>query len=60
MKCSFCGFKFDDKKDATNCKGCPFSKNCDKICCPRCGFEMAKPIGIFDKLKRLKGVFTRG
>jgi len=51
MKCSFCGFEFDEKApDSVSCKGCPMSGRCGKIKCPRCGFEMAKPSGLFRRL----------
>lgn len=52
MKCSFCGLEFDEKdKNTTSCQGCPMSGHCSKICCPHCGFEMAKPVGLFKWLK---------
>ncbi|MCR4431247.1 MAG: hypothetical protein NUV45_09550 [Tepidanaerobacteraceae bacterium] len=51
MKCSFCGFEFDEKSlDSASCRGCPMSGRCGKIKCPRCGFEMVKPSGFFRKL----------
>ncbi|HHW01807.1 MAG TPA: hypothetical protein GXX35_03145 [Thermoanaerobacterales bacterium] len=53
MKCSFCGLEFDEKSpDAASCKGCPMSGHCGKIRCPRCGFEMVRPGGLFSRILR--------
>ncbi|HEX9012250.1 MAG TPA: hypothetical protein VF813_01995 [Anaerolineaceae bacterium] len=48
MRCDFCGFEFDTGCTSEGCSGCPLVKNCGKIVCPRCGYEMlpeAKLIG---------------
>lgn len=39
MKCSLCGFEFDEKKAQAGCKSCSLMKRCALIRCPNCGFE---------------------
>lgn len=41
MKCSFCGYEFNET-NATGCESCPLHTNCGKIKCPHCGFEMPR------------------
>jgi Fe2+ transport system protein FeoA len=41
MKCSFCGYEFNET-NATGCESCPLQTNCGKITCPHCGFEMPR------------------
>ncbi len=38
MKCSLCGYEFDET-DRSCHTGCPMSKNCNLICCPHCGYQ---------------------
>ncbi|ADL06961.1 hypothetical protein [Thermosediminibacter oceani] len=53
MKCGFCGYEFDEEeRGARTCGGCPMSGRCGKVKCPRCGYEMVKPSGLFKWLKR--------
>jgi rubredoxin len=40
VKCSFCGYKFDEEKADLSCKGCFMTKGCRLIKCPNCGYEM--------------------
>ena len=40
MRCDFCGYEFDQACIAASCSSCPLVKNCAKIICPRCGYEM--------------------
>lgn len=40
MKCDFCGFTFEEQAAKKGCGGCPMSKNCNKIKCPNCNYEM--------------------
>jgi uncharacterized Zn finger protein (UPF0148 family) len=52
-RCNFCGFEFDVACTSSGCSACPLVKNCGKIVCPRCGYEMlpeAKLIGWMRKL----------
>ena len=51
MKCSLCGFNFDENDAKACCTGCLFSKGCELLKCPNCGFEMTKEP---DWIKRLK------
>lgn len=41
MKCSFCGFEFQEQ-DALSCGPCPLKANCSKLKCPNCSYEMPK------------------
>lgn len=38
MKCSFCGYTFDQAEGISACQGCPVS-NCSLIKCPNCGYD---------------------
>ncbi len=40
MKCTLCGFEFNEENADTACKGCFMMKNCKLIKCPNCGFEI--------------------
>ena len=53
MRCDFCGFEFEEACVSSGCSSCPLVKNCAKIVCPRCGYEIlpeAKLIGWARKL----------
>lgn len=39
MKCTLCGYEFDEKNAGEACKNCPIMKGCRLIKCPNCGFE---------------------
>ncbi len=39
MKCSLCGFNFNEEKAEAGCAGCGLIKKCGLIKCPNCGFE---------------------
>lgn len=41
MKCSLCGFEFNEKDEEPVCSKCHLVKGCRLIRCPNCGFEMA-------------------
>jgi hypothetical protein len=40
VQCDFCGLEFDPACSEQSCQGCPLSRNCSKIICPRCGYQM--------------------
>ena len=40
MKCTMCGYQFEEKSAQTACKSCPLNKGCGMVCCPNCGFEV--------------------
>lgn len=40
MKCSFCGYDFQESESEQACKACIMSKNCNLVRCPKCGFEL--------------------
>jgi hypothetical protein len=39
MKCALCGYVFEEGGIAA-CQGCLFSKSCNMVCCPNCGYKM--------------------
>jgi len=41
IKCSFCGYEFDEKEGEAACSACFSIKGCTLIKCPNCNFEMA-------------------
>jgi Fe2+ transport system protein FeoA len=41
MKCSLCGYTFDELEASSGCASCGFSKGCDLVRCPNCGYEAA-------------------
>ncbi len=48
IRCDFCGYEFDPACTEKSCRGCPISKSCGQIICPRCGYPTlpeAKLIG---------------
>lgn len=49
IKCSLCGEIFEP--DENTCGGCIVRKNCQLICCPRCGFGMPRESKLFAWLK---------
>ncbi len=55
MKCSFCGFSFDEQTAQKGCNGCPFQGGCRKIKCPNCGFEMPEEAGLVKLLRNWRG-----
>lgn len=38
MKCSLCGFEFEEERIA--CQGCILAKGCNMVCCPNCGYKI--------------------
>jgi len=51
MKCSLCGFEFNEHEAEAACSGCGLVKKCDLIKCPNCSFEMAPEPDWIKKLK---------
>lgn len=41
MKCTLCGFEFNEKDAKSSCSGCYLAKRCELLKCPNCGFEIA-------------------
>lgn len=65
ITCSFCGNSFNDEDAVKGCSGCPMSKSCNKIKCPKCNYEnvKVKKFGWFIKQKSKNnsyGVDTNG
>ena len=40
IRCDFCGMEFDPACSQQSCDGCPVSRSCTRIVCPRCGYQM--------------------
>ena len=54
MTCPLCGLEFEINAN-TRCAGCFLKKNCEKICCPRCGYETVGESSIVVFAKKLFG-----
>ncbi len=54
MTCPLCGLNFEVTAN-TKCSGCVLNKNCERICCPRCGYEMVAESSLVSFAKRLFG-----
>ncbi|EOC99525.1 hypothetical protein [Caldisalinibacter kiritimatiensis] len=52
IKCSFCGYEFNEDEAAKGCKSCPMSKACNKYKCPNCGFEIPKEPKFIQLIKK--------
>jgi rubredoxin len=50
MKCTLCGFEFDEKNAKAGCADCLMMKNCGLIKCPNCGYEFPKTPEWINKL----------
>jgi rubredoxin len=57
MKCSLCGFEFDESESISSCAGCSLNigNSCSMVRCPNCGFEMPKETQASKFYKKLKG-----
>jgi len=52
LVCPLCGKRFSE--DEMKCTaGCLFSKNCNLLCCPHCGYTFKEHSAIIDFLKNL-------
>jgi hypothetical protein len=54
MKCLLCGYEFEGERSVT-CEGCIFSKGCNMVCCPNCGYKMplkSKILKFFKKRRK--------
>ncbi|MCX7771992.1 MAG: hypothetical protein N2376_02635 [Clostridia bacterium] len=54
MECSFCGLSFEESESRPSCAGCPMHKVCNKVKCPRCGYEMQKEPALIKFLRKRK------
>ncbi len=50
IRCSFCGYEFEQSEAETACGGCPLVRGCHLIRCPRCGYEMPPPSALLRRL----------
>ena len=44
ITCTFCGYNFSEEDADKSCSGCPMSKSCNKLKCPKCNFENVRPL----------------
>jgi Fe2+ transport system protein FeoA len=51
MKCSFCGFVFEESGARHQCQGCLLAGGCRSVRCPRCGYEMPEEIKIIKRIQ---------
>ena len=54
MRCGFCGYEFDPDEAEMACLGCPVTRGCHLVRCPRCGYEMPPEAKLITWLRRLK------
>ncbi len=54
MKCSLCGFEFNEEEARAGCGGCGIVKHCDLIKCPNCSFEIPPEPEWIKKLKNIR------
>ncbi|MGB4504688.1 MAG: FeoA family protein [Syntrophaceticus sp.] len=59
MKCSFCGYEFNELT-AHGCGPCPLNTTCGKVRCPNCSFEMPRENLIFGWFRRRRRGFSKG
>lgn len=52
MKCTLCGFVFDETEAKSGCKGCALAKGCARLKCPNCGFEAIPEPKWLQKLRK--------
>ncbi len=52
MKCSMCGHEFKESEAQSGCAACSIIKECDRIRCPNCNFEMVPEPKWIGKLKK--------
>ncbi|MEI6971014.1 MAG: hypothetical protein WCL44_05800 [bacterium] len=56
MKCTMCGYQFEQKAGKAACKDCPLGSGCGMVCCPNCGFELpVEPAWIGKLVELVKG-----
>jgi hypothetical protein len=49
--CPLCGKRFTSG-EMKGCSGCLFSRRCDLICCPHCGYSYKEQSTIVNRLKK--------
>ena len=59
MKCSLCGYQFEEDETVIACKGCPLKKACNMVRCPNCGFEVPAEPKLF-KVLRMHACMAKG
>ena len=56
-KCPLCGYVFNESEIV--CVRCPFNRDCNVICCPKCNYSFTTESAIVNFIKktisRLKG-----
>lgn len=54
IKCTFCGYVFEAEATGGSCGGCLRLKQCEKVCCPNCGYPNLDVPGR-ERLRRRRG-----
>jgi len=54
QKCPLCGKEFSEGEMKCT-SGCLFSKNCNLLCCPNCGYSFKEKSAIVDFFKSMRG-----
>ncbi|MDY6833525.1 MAG: hypothetical protein SVY53_01840 [Chloroflexota bacterium] len=52
MKCSLCGFEFDEEMAQQACTSCPMHSRCNLIRCPNCAYEIPREPRWLKKIKK--------
>lgn len=56
MKCTLCGFEFEEDQAQPACISCCLMKGCKLIRCPNCGFETPREPGWMRHLEEKKSI----
>ncbi len=55
IHCDFCGYDFDPAcSTQAGCQACPLSRQCQRIICPRCGYQILPEAGLIRWLRSLR------
>jgi len=52
LNCPLCSYEFSKARE-TKCTGCGKLHNCNKQCCPNCGYELVKETKVIKLIRSL-------
>ncbi|MFQ6097276.1 MAG: hypothetical protein ACE5O2_06060 [Armatimonadota bacterium] len=52
MTCPFCAYEFREAEGEKACRSCSLVGGCQRVKCPRCGYEVPKEPGSLKALRR--------
>lgn len=58
VHCDLCGLDFDSSCAQAGCQGCPVSRNCQHLICPRCGYMILPEAALLRWLRRVGELWT--